>query len=127
MRRVRQRATEPELAVRSVLRQLGVAYRLNCANLPGRPDFANRSRGWAIFVHGCFWHGHRRCRRRSRLVPRTNQDWWIDKIAANRARDVRKAEQLRRLGLRVLTVWECSLQDRPKVLLALARFLDVGR
>lgn len=127
MRRVRQRGTGPELAVRSLLRQLGVAYRLNCANLPGRPDFSNQFRGWAIFVHGCFWHGHRRCRRRSRLVPKSNQDWWIEKLEANRARDARKAHQLKQRGLRVLTVWECSLTDRAKVLRALTRFLDVGR
>lgn len=127
MRRIRRRGTAPELIVGELLRELGVAYRRNCASLPGSPDFANRTRGWAIFVHGCFWHGHLRCRRRSRLLPKTNQSWWFAKLSANRARDARKTGELRLLGLRVLTVWECSLRDRSRVRGDLSRFLDVGQ
>lgn len=129
MRAVRQRGTEPEMAVRAILRELGVRYRLNHPGLPGRPDFANRTRSWAIFVHGCFWHGHRNCRRTkgggTGRVPATNTNWWHGKIEANRARDARKARALRESGLTVLTVWECELRDPAKVRRKLTRFLDL--
>ncbi len=69
MGRVRQKGTEAELAVGRALRALGAAYRLNVETLPGSPDFANRKRGWAIFVNGCYWHHHRGCKRAT--VPKT--------------------------------------------------------
>lgn len=128
MRAVGQRNTRPEQAIREVLRGLGVHYRRNHGGLPGRPDFANRTRGWAIFVHGCFWHGHRNCKKtkggRSGRVPGTNTEFWADKIEANRERDARKAAQLSDLGLRVLTIWECELRDRKALGWKLGRFLD---
>src|SRR4051794_676044 len=74
MRRVRRSGTEPELKVRRVLTRLGMRYRLSNRDLLGSPDVANRSRGWAVFVHGCFWHGHPGCRRAS--VPKTNCTFW---------------------------------------------------
>lgn len=87
----------------------GVRYRLNNSKLPGSPDLSNMTQGWAIFVHGCFWHGHRNCRRAT--VPKSNHAFWIAKIAANRARDSRKCRELRQMGLGVLTVWECKTWD----------------
>ena len=127
MRAVGQRNTKPERAVRELLRDHGAHYRRNHPTLPGRPDFANRSRGWAIFVHGCFWHGHRDCKKtkggRSGRVPATNAQYWSAKIEANRERDARKARQLRDLGLRVLTVWECELRDPATLDRKLGRFL----
>ncbi|MBL8754421.1 MAG: DNA mismatch endonuclease Vsr [Planctomycetes bacterium] len=127
MRRVRRHGTAPELLLRSLLRGMGIRYQCNCADLPGRPDLANRVKGWAIFVHGCFWHGHRRCRRSSRLRPKTNGTWWADKIEANRSRDSRKSRELRRSGMRVLVVWECALRDPEKVRGAVLQFLDDRR
>lgn len=135
MRAVGQRDTYAERAVGVVLRELGVRYRLNHPGLPGRPDFANRSRGWALFVHGCFWHGHRSCRKtkggQSGRVPSTNRSFWADKIKANRKRDRRKSLELADLGLRVLVVWECELRDLPQLRAKLEEFVDpalsVGR
>ena len=128
MRAVRQRDTKPERAVREILRGQGVYYRRNHPGLPGRPDFANRSRGWAIFVHGCFWHGHRDCEKtkggRPGRVPATNAEFWTTKIEGNRKRDARKAAQLRDMGLRVLTVWECELRDGAALGRKLERFLE---
>ena len=128
MRAVGQQRTGPERIMRAILRDLGVHYRLNHPGLPGRPDFANRTRGWAIFVHGCFWHGHRNCRKtkggRSGRVPVTNSRFWSEKIEANRERDRRKERQLRDLNLRVLTVWECELQQPSKVRHRLMSLLD---
>lgn len=109
MQRVRQRDTAPEVAVRRFLHAHGVRYRVCPSGVPGRPDLLNKSAGWALFVHGCFWHGHTRCAL-SRL-PRTNRSFWREKIAANRARDRRKERELMRLGYEVHTIWQCEIAD----------------
>jgi len=129
MRAVRQRGTSAEKAVGKVLREFGVRYRLNHPGLPGRPDFANRARGWAVFVHGCFWHGHRDCRKtkggKAGRVPRTNRAYWSEKIEANRERDIRKSLELSELGIRVLVVWECVLRDPRALRARLEEFVDL--
>ena len=131
MRAVGQRDTSAERAVQNILRELGARYRLNHPGLPGRPDFANRTRNWAIFVHGCFWHGHRDCRKtkggKSGRVPATNAAFWSAKIDANRERDARKERDLRNLGLDVLTIWECELREPEKVRRKMLGFLDRHR
>jgi DNA mismatch endonuclease (patch repair protein) len=109
MRRVRGRDTTPELKVRRALTALGARYRLQRADLPGKPDIVMPGRRLAVFVHGCFWHGHD-CARGSRL-PKANRDYWIGKIERNRARDERSREALAALGWRVETIWECDLKD----------------
>ncbi|WP_332773756.1 very short patch repair endonuclease [Phenylobacterium sp.] len=109
MRRVKGRNTTPELKVRKVLTALGARYRLNRKDLPGSPDIVLPGRGLAIFVHGCFWHGHD-CARGSR-VPKANRDYWVGKVARNRARDVAASEALAAKGWRVETIWECDLKD----------------
>lgn len=109
MRRVKQRDTAPELAFRAYLREWGIAYRICPRVLPGRPDVANRRRRWAVFIHGCFWHGHENCRLAT--VPKTNSAFWRQKLAANRARDTRKIEELEALGYLVVVVWQCELGD----------------
>lgn len=108
MRRVKGRDTAPELAVRRILRAAGIGYRLGGAGLPGRPDLVMKGRRVAVFVHGCFWHGHD-CARGARQ-PRANADYWSAKIGRNRARDARSAEALAAAGWRVVTVWECELK-----------------
>lgn len=109
MRRVRQRDTPAEMAVRRALHSLGARFRVNVRGLPGSPDIANRSRKKAVFVHGCFWHRHPGCRRAT--TPRKNEDFWIAKFEANVDRDRRKASELRDLGYDVLTVWECEAES----------------
>lgn len=109
MRRVKGRDTTPELAVRRILRTAGIGYRLGGCGLPGRPDLVMKGRRLAVFVHGCFWHGHD-CPRGARQ-PKTNPDYWIAKIGRNRARDARVQQDLAQAGWRVLTVWECDLRD----------------
>lgn len=106
--RVRQARTGPEETVAALLRSLGLAYRRNVRTLPGTPDFANRSKGWAIFVNGCFWHHHTGCRRAT--VPKNNRAFWVAKFAANRRRDAAKVRALRARGLRVLVIWECEVE-----------------
>lgn len=111
MKRVRRSGTDPELVVRSLLRDLGTAYRIRNPDLPGNPDLANRKRRWAIFVHGCFWHGHSNCSRAK--LPVRNQSYWSAKIQRNRARDVAAIRALRLRGFAVLVIWECELRDLP--------------
>jgi DNA mismatch endonuclease, patch repair protein len=109
MRRVKGRNTTPELAVRKALTRMGARYRLHRADLPGKPDVVMPGRKLALFVHGCFWHGHD-CARGAR-VPKQNRDYWVGKIERNRARDARSREALTALGWRVETIWECDLND----------------
>ena len=111
MRRVKGRDTRPELAVRKALTRLGARYRLHRPDLPGKPDIVLPGRRLALFVHGCFWHGHD-CARGAR-VPKQNRDYWVAKVERNRARDARNRKALAALGWRVETIWECDLQDAP--------------
>lgn len=111
MRRVKGKNTTPEMAVRKVLTGLGARYRLHRKDLPGSPDIVLPGRRLAVFVHGCFWHGHD-CARGAR-VPKANRDYWVAKVDRNRARDTRTRAELEALGWRVETVWECELKDRP--------------
>jgi DNA mismatch endonuclease (patch repair protein) len=106
MARIRQSRTTPELVVARTLRKLGLGYRRNVKSLPGSPDFANRSRKWAIFVNGCFWHNHTNCHRAT--VPKANRPFWVDKFVANRRRDAKAIQALRKVGFKVVVVWECQ-------------------
>jgi DNA mismatch endonuclease Vsr len=110
---VRQRGTSPELVVRQIVTALGARYRTCVKKLAGSPDLANQTKGWAIFVHGCFWHGHEGCRLAT--IPKSNRTWWEAKFAANRARDRRKRALLTRAGIRVATVWQCELKNPERV------------
>ncbi len=109
MARIKGRDTGPERAVRRRLTDMGLRYRLHRRDLPGRPDMALGPRKVAVFVHGCFWHGHD-CPRGSRK-PKANAAFWEAKIARNRARDARNLSDLAALGWRGLTIWECELRD----------------
>ncbi len=106
MKRVKRERTAPEERVAVILRELGIRTRRNVRSLPGSPDFANKSRRFAIFVNGCFWHGHVGCR--FATTPKSNRTFWLAKLDANRARDARKLRELRRHGFKVITLWECQ-------------------
>lgn len=110
MRSVPQKNSIPELGVRSILHALGMRFRLHRRDLPGTPDIVLSKHRTVIFVHGCFWHRHPGCRYAS--TPKTRQDYWLPKFAANVERDGRKSSQLEELGWRVLVVWECETRDR---------------
>lgn len=109
MRRVKGRDTTPELTVRRLLTALGVRYRLHRKDLPGKPDIVMAGRRLAIFVHGCFWHGHD-CARGAR-VPKANRDYWLGKVGRNRQRDGVSRAALEAAGWRVETIWECEMKD----------------
>ena len=101
-----QKNTSIEMKVAASLRELGLHYRKNVKALPGSPDLANRSRRWAVFVNGCFWHHHSGCKKAT--VPRSNSRFWIDKFIANRRRDALAIRKLRAMGFTVVIVWECK-------------------
>jgi DNA mismatch endonuclease, patch repair protein len=121
MRAVKSRDTTPELTVRALLRRFAPHYRLQRKDVPGNPDIAYIGRKRAIFVHGCFWHGHD-CPRGARM-PKANADYWRRKIERNRARDKANSEKLAERGWRALTVWECELKDLAALEAKLREFL----
>lgn len=106
MRRVRQKHTAPELVVRRYAHARGLRFRLHRADLPGRPDIVFPGRRLALFVHGCFWHGHEGCR--AARLPTTNTEYWRDKIAANQERDGRVQTALRAMGWKSAVIWQCE-------------------
>ncbi|MCI4663522.1 MAG: very short patch repair endonuclease [Neomegalonema sp.] len=122
MRRVKSSNTRPEREVRAMLRALGWSgYRLNRAELPGKPDIAFIGRRKAIFVHGCFWHGHD-CKRGAR-IPKANADYWIAKIGRNRVRDAQHLTALAERGWRAMVVWECELKRADELKARLDLFM----
>jgi DNA mismatch endonuclease (patch repair protein) len=118
MRRVGRENTAPEMAVRRFLHASGLRFRLNVRGLPGTPDIVLPKWAAVVFVHGCFWHGHD-CTH-GRVRPRTNAQFWFEKLEGNRRRDARKSRALRQLGWRVLRVWECQCRN-DKLLSALCK------
>lgn len=122
MSTIRGRDTKPEMLVRRHLHGLGFRYRLSPRDLPGRPDLVLPRHKVAIFVHGCFWHGHDGCR--FATVPATRTEFWTAKIAANKARDAVSEEKLRALGWRLAIIWECALRsDQSRTLQRAADFI----
>jgi DNA mismatch endonuclease (patch repair protein) len=97
------------MAVRRLLHAMGYRYRLHASDLPGKPDVVFRSRRKALFIHGCFWHGHS-CRKGRR--PASRAEYWDAKIDRNVARDIDLIEQLRTDGWKVLVVWQCETRKR---------------
>lgn len=122
MRAIRCRDTKPEMFVRRLVHSLGYRYRLHGRSLPGRPDLVFASKKKVLFVHGCFWHRHR-CKY-GRVVPATRRQFWMDKLQKNSDRDRRVRRQLRALGWRSLTIWECQLKQADRLTDRIRSFLD---
>jgi len=120
MASVRTRDTGAEKAVRSIVHRAGYRYILAPKGLPGKPDLVFVGRRKAIFVHGCFWHGHS-CR--FGKLPKSRLAYWRPKIAVNRIRDRRQARALRKSGWSVMTVWQCELKKRDALRARIVEFL----
>jgi DNA mismatch endonuclease (patch repair protein) len=110
--RVRQRGTAPEIMVQEILMRLGHSFTTNVRGIPGSPDIVASDQSRAVLVHGCYWHRHPQCSASS--TPTRNAEFWKEKFAANVRRDRRKARELRKLGYRVMTVWECQTKSSEK-------------
>lgn len=107
MAKIRSKDTNPEWIVRRYLFSRGYRYRKNMKGLPGTPDIVLRKYGIVIFIHGCFWHGHEV----DGTLPQSNRDYWKRKIERNQQRDERNKEALKKMGWRVMTIWECQLKS----------------
>jgi len=125
MARVRSKNMRPELFVRKLVFALGYRYRLHARDLPGCPDLVFRPRRKVIFVHGCFWHRHANCA--LARMPKSRLDFWAPKLEGNRERDEKNKRTLHREGWKVLTVWECELDDAKRLDTRIRRFLDAQR
>ena len=107
MSHIRSKATKPEMAVRRWLWAHGYRYRLNVKSVPGKPDIVMRKYRTAIFVNGCFWHGHEGCK--LFVLPKTNTEFWQAKIEQNRTMDTRIYDELMLAGWQVIVIWQCNL------------------
>lgn len=108
MSSIRGRDTRPEMVVRHYLHQRGFRYRLHDRSLPGAPDLVFPRYKVVIFVHGCFWHRHARCRLAA--TPVNNAEFWLKKLSGNTERDQRNEQKLLRDGWRIIVIWECGIR-----------------
>lgn len=106
MAKIRSKDTKPEWLVRRYLFSRGYRYRKNVKGLPGTPDIVLRKYGIVIFIHGCFWHGHEV----DGHIPHSNSDYWRRKIEHNQQRDEKNKEALKKMGWKIMTIWECQLK-----------------
>ena len=107
--------------MRQIAHALGYRFRLHFRKLPGKPDLAFPGRRKAVFVHGCFWHRHKGCRRAT--MPKSNRAFWRAKLARNVSRDSEELAAIRKQGWRALVVWECEVKNEPRLAARLRRFL----
>ena len=109
MSRIRSKNTKPELIVRKMLHNSGIRYRLHAKDLPGKPDLSNKSKGFAIFVNGCFWHQHEGCKRAN--IPKSNKDYWVPKLERNVNRQKDNIQSLHDMGMKAHIIWECEVKN----------------
>lgn len=112
MSKIKGKDTKPELLVRKFLHKQGFRYRIHVKDLPGKPDIVLPKYKTAIFIHGCFWHGHQGCK--YYVIPKTRTEWWLNKINGNIAKDLLANEQLTIQGWKVIEIWECQLNKHLK-------------
>lgn len=108
MSRIKGKDTKPEILVRKFLHSHGFRFRLHNKNLPGKPDIYLKKYNSTIFVNGCFWHGHEGCKYFA--LPKTRSEWWKNKIEKNVLNDQIKSMALKKLGIKIITIWECELR-----------------
>jgi DNA mismatch endonuclease (patch repair protein) len=122
MRRIRSKNTKPEIFVRKIIKDMGIkGYRLHSKNIPGTPDLVWVKQKVAIFINGCFWHGHT-CKEGKRR-PKSRLEYWLPKIERTQKRDRKYKRQLKALNWKVLTIWDCQLKNACKLENKLRRFL----
>ncbi len=108
MGRIKNKDTKPEMLVRKFLHAQGFRFRLHVKNLPGKPDIVLPKYKTVIFIHGCFWHGHKHCK--YYVIPKTRTEWWLNKITSNVINDNNAISQLEKNGWKVLVIWACKLK-----------------
>ncbi len=113
MSRIRSKNTKPEMLVRSYLHKQGYRFRLHDKKLPGKPDIVLPKYKTVIFINGCFWHGHKNCK--YFVVPKTRTKWWLEKINGNIERDKKVKRELKKLGWKVINIWQCYIRKQTYV------------
>ncbi|HRV89014.1 MAG TPA: DNA mismatch endonuclease Vsr [Prolixibacteraceae bacterium] len=121
MSKICSKDTKPELLVRKFLFSKGFRYRLHLRDLPGKPDIVLPKYKIAIFVNGCFWHGHESCK--YYVIPKSNTEWWLNKIKGNKTRDKENIYKLNAEGWKTIVIFECELKS-SKVNESLNSLLD---
>lgn len=121
MSRIRNKNTAPELAVRKILTEIGIRYRLHSAKLPGKPDVVITKRKKLIFINGCFWHQHKNCRRAS--APKSNRRYWTDKLKRNIEKQKEDMKKLKKDGWKILLIWECRTGSKISLKNKIKKFL----
>lgn len=114
MSKIKSKNTKPEKVVRSLLFSLGYRFRLHVKDLPGKPDIVLPKYKTVVLVNGCFWHGHENCKDAG--IPKTNSNFWYDKISKNKERDKRVLNELKQARWKVLVIWECQINDKEKLI-----------
>ena len=110
---IRSANTKPEIAIRKILHSLGFRFRLHKKNLPGKPDIVLKKYNTAIFVHGCFWHQHKKCERSN--MPKSNKSYGVPKLEWNKKRDVQHKKELKKIGWKTVVIWECEIKSSDKL------------
>lgn len=123
MGQIKGKDTKPEIFVRSILHRMGLRFRLHRNDLPGKPDIVLPKHETVIFVHGCFWHRHPRCK--FAYKPKSKQEFWMTKFNDNVRRDRDNATRLKKLGWCVVVIWECELRDPEKLQKRLINLFDI--
>lgn len=126
MSQIKSKNTKPEMLVRRFLHAHGFRYKLHDKTLPGKPDIVLPKYKTVIFIHGCFWHGHKDCK--YFVVPKTRTDWWMNKINGNIANDKKAITALKKEGWKIIVLWECDLKPKTfeKTLNKLIKSIDNG-
>lgn len=114
MAAVKSAETKPEILIRKELFAKGFRFRKNVASMPGKPDIILPKYKTVIFINGCFWHGHKNCK--AAILPKSRIDYWSKKINSNIARDKKNIRLLRKLGWRIIIVWECKINNEVQLL-----------
>lgn len=121
MSRIKSKNTKPEIAVRSLLHKMGYRFRLHRKDLSGKPDIVLPKYKALIFVHSCFFHRHKNCRRAT--TPKSNIEYWNNKFARNVKRDKKVQKELAESGWNILIIWSCELNNMEKLKNKLVNFL----
>ena len=124
MSRISGKNTKPEILVRSILHRMGYRFRVHKKDLPGKPDITLPKHKKVIFVHGCFWHGHKNCPRSKR--PGTNIEFWNKKIDGNIERDKKNIQSLESLGWKTLVLWTCEIKNQDVLMHKLISFMETN-
>ena len=110
MAQIAGKDTKPEKLIRSYLHSQGFRFRINNPNLPGKPDIVLKKYNAVIFIHGCFWHNHKGCKKSK--LPETRKQFWRNKIGNTVKRDKRNISELKKIGWRIAIVWECAIKNK---------------